>query len=62
MNKSKRNAQFNAAHERVIEAQLLMEGIAVHSADSHAMDIQARLAKILKEMQVFNSNIAQNLK
>jgi hypothetical protein len=26
------------------------------------MDIQARLAKILDEMQVFKSNIAQNLK
>ena len=62
MDKTKRNAQFDAAHERVIEAQLLMEGIAVHTADSHAMDIQALLAKVLREMSVYNSNIKQNLK
>lgn len=62
MQKAQRNAQFDAAHERVIEAQLLMEGIAVHSADSHAMDIQAQLAKVLREMAQFNSNIKQNLK
>jgi hypothetical protein len=62
MDKSKRNAQFDAAHKRVIEAQILMEGIAVHTADFHAMDIQARLAKILDEMHVFQGNIAQNRK
>jgi len=62
MDKVKRNAQFDAAHERVIEARMLMEGIAVHTTDSHAMDIQGLLAKALREMEVFNGNIKQNLK
>jgi hypothetical protein len=62
MNTTKRNAQFEAAFDRVIEAQLLMEGIAVHTTDSHAMDIQARLNKIVKEMWQFKGNIAQGLK
>jgi hypothetical protein len=62
MDKTKRNTQFDAAHGRVIEAQMLMEGIAVHTTDSHAMDIQALLAKALREMEVFNGNIKQNLK
>jgi hypothetical protein len=58
MDTAKRNAQFEAAFDRVIEAQLLMEGIAVHTADSHAMDIQARLNKIVTEMFQFKGNIA----
>ncbi len=62
MDKAKRNAQFEAAFDRVIEAQLLMEGIAVHTADFHAMDIQARLKKIVNEMFQFKGNIAQGLK
>jgi ABC-type phosphate transport system ATPase subunit len=62
MSKAQRNAQFEAAFERVVEAQLLMEGIAVHTTDSHAMDIQARLAKVWQEMTVFQTNIMQNLK
>ena len=49
MDKVKRNTQFDAAHERVIEARMLMEGIAVHTTDSHAMDIQALLGKALRE-------------
>ena len=59
MSKAQRNAQFEAAVERVVEAQLrvveaqlLIEGIAVHTTDSHAMDIQARLEKVLREMTV----------
>jgi hypothetical protein len=58
MDTAKRNAQFEAAFDRVIEAQLLMEGIAVHTADSHAMDIQARLKKIVTEMFEFKGNVA----
>lgn len=62
MSKARRNAQFEAAFDRVVEAQLLMEGIAVHTTDSHAMDIQARLTKVWQEMTVFKTNIMQNSK
>ena len=62
MSKAQRNAQFEAAFDRVVEAQLLMEGIAVHTTDSHAMDIQARLVKLWQEMTVFKTNIMQNSK
>lgn len=55
-------AHIEAAYDRIVEALILMEGVAGHTAHSNAQDIVGLLGKVDREMFKYRGKLYQHQK